>query len=280
MNKIVRTALGLSTAFTLSLGTAAFVSAQSEEKKLAVDLLQRGLVQGDTEFVINNVAENYIQHNPVAPDGRQGLLGFIGYLQTLEPGITVNPVRVLQEDDLVVVHSEYWMDGPKAIFDLFRIADGKIEEHWDGIQAVPEKTTSGRTMTDGPTEITDRDKTDANKELVTEFVTDVLVNGDGSKLTQYIGDQYHQHNPHVADGLEGLGNFVAYLAENDISFGYSKIHNIVAEGNFVFVQSEGVFDDQPTAFYDLFRVENSRIVEHWDTVQAIPSEMAHNNGMF
>ena len=135
-------------------------------------------------------------------------------------------------------------------------------------------------MIDGPTEITDLDKTDANRALVTGFVTDILVNGQFDKITNYIGDTYLQHNPNVGDGLEGLSAFVGYLQENNISFRYTQIHNVVAEGNFVLVQNEGEFGGTPTAFYDLFRVEDGLIVEHWDTVQEIPAEMAHSNGMF
>ena len=279
MTSSITSLLRIAVAPLLILGTAA--TAQDALKTQAVDLLQIGLAQGDAAFIEAHVAKNYIQHNPVAPDGREGLLGFAAYLQTLDTPITVTPVRVLREGNLVVVHSEYDMDGPKAIFDLFRVDDaGKFVEHWDGIQDIPTETASGRSMTDGPTEITDLDKTAANKDLVVDFVTDILMNGEGDKITNYIGEVYHQHNPNVADGLDGLGAFIGYLAENNISFGYTKIHNVVAEGNFVFTQSEGDYGGQPTAFYDLFRVQDGLIVEHWDTVQAIPAEMAHDNSMF
>ncbi len=278
MNTVTKQIVGISAA--LGIGLSAQAMAGDSSKKLAVDLLQRGLVQGDVAFIKENVVEAYIQHNPVAPDGAEGLIGFVAYLKTLETPVDVNTVRVLREDDLVLVHSEYTLDGPKAVFDLFRVADGKLVEHWDAIQDIPSDTSSGRSMTDGPTSISDIDRTAENKLLVVNFVTDVLVNGEGEKLTTYIGETYHQHNPNVADGLEGLGKFMGYLAENNISFGYTKIHNVVAEGNFVFTQSEGEFGGKPTAFYDLFRVEGGMIVEHWDVVQEIPTEFAHNNGMF
>jgi len=278
MNKTLKKALGIGAALALTASTSAF--SQDAIKTQAVDLLQQGLVNGDTNFIKKNVAEGYIQHNPSAPDGLAGLLGFVGYLKTLEAPFTVKPARVLRDKDLVLVHSEYSMDGPKAVFDLFRVADGKLVEHWDAIQDIPAKTASGRSMTDGPTDITDLDKTAENKKLVVGFVTDVLMNGKGEKLSSYIGKVYHQHNPNVADGLEGLGQFMGYLAKNKISFAYNKIHNVVAEGNFVFTQSEGEFGGQPTAFYDLFRVQEGLIVEHWDVVQSIPEKQAHDNGMF
>ena len=277
MKQFLKTAavLGLITASSFTTITYA-----DDLKNSAVGILEQGLIGGDKAFIENNVAEGYIQHNPVAPDGRAGLLGFVDYAQTLKPNLSVKPIRVLRDGNLVAVHSEYNIGGKKVIFDLFRFEDGKAVEHWDGIQDTPEKTVSGRTMTDGPTEIIDLEKTDENRKLVNDFVTDILVNGKADKLTQYIGDTYNQHNPNIGDGVAGLGEFLGYLKENNISFGYKKIHNIVAEGNFVMTQSEGNIGGKTNAFYDLFRVEDGKIVEHWDVVQEVPAEMAHKNGMF
>ena len=63
---------------------------------------------------------------------------------------------------------------------------------------------------------------------------------------------------------------------------YDQVHKVLGEGNFVLVASEGALGDQHTAFYDLFRVENGKIAEHWDTIEAIPpkSEWKNNNGKF
>ena len=259
-------------------------SAQAEtlsQKETAIGIIQNGLIEGDVDFINTYVAEDYIQHNPQAPDGRAGLIGFTQYLASQGTQNTAMVVRALEQDDLVALHVIYEFGGDKkAAFDLFRFEDGVAVEHWDGLQPWVEETVSGRSMTDGPTETTDLDKTDENEAIVTGFVTDILVNGEFDKITNYIGDTYLQHNPNVGDGLDGLGAFVGYLQENNISFRYTKVHNVVAEGNFVMVQNEGEFGGIPTAFYDLFRVENGMIVEHWDTVQEIPAEMAHDNGMF
>lgn len=267
-------------AAALSIATQLPSFAGDDSRQLAVDLLQKGLVNGDTAFISDNVDAAYIQHNPTAPDGQAGLLGFVEYLGSLANPVAIDTVRVLVEDDLVLVHSEYALQGPKAVFDLFRVADGKLVEHWDAIQDIPNSTVSGRSMTDGPVDIVDRDKTQANKALVVGFVEEVLIGGKAERLAAYIGDVYHQHNPNVADGLEGLGQFIDYLADNEISFGYHKIHRVVAEGNFVFTQSEGEFAGNPTAYYDLFRVDAGKLVEHWDVIQPIPTQFAHDNGMF
>lgn len=250
-------------------------------KETAIGIIQNGLIAGDLEYINTYVAEDYIQHNPQAPNGRAGLIGFSEYLASSGAENTATVVRALAQDDLVALHVIYEFGDDKiAAFDLFRFEEGIAVEHWDGLQPWVEETVSGRSMTNGPTEITDLDKTDENQAIVTGFVNDILVNGQFDKITNYIGDTYLQHNPNVGDGLEGLNAFVAYLQENNISFRYTEVHNMVAEGNFVLVQSEGEFGGKPTAFYDLFRVEKGMIVEHWDTVQEIPEQMAHDNGMF
>jgi predicted SnoaL-like aldol condensation-catalyzing enzyme len=275
MNMMTRTAAAL------ALGTATAAGADPmSNKELALGLLEKGLVTGDRDFIAAHVAEGYIQHNPMAADGREGLLGFVGFLETLDPRVAIEPVRVLAEGDLVVVHQKSEFFGPKIIIDLFRFEDGQIVEHWDAIQDEVRETASGRSMTDGATEITDLDLTGANKALVTALVTDVLMNGEVAKIDSYIRADYMQHNPFVADTRDGLKGFIGYLGENDISFGYTKLHNVVAEGNFVFTQSEGIYDGKATAFYDLWRVEDGLVAEHWDVVQEIPAEFAHKNGMF
>jgi predicted SnoaL-like aldol condensation-catalyzing enzyme len=263
------------------IGLWAVQAEDLSQKEIAIGIIQTGLIEGDINFINKYVAEDYIQHNPQAPDGRAGLIGFTQYLASSGNENKATVVRALSQGDLVALHVIYELGDDKiAAFDLFRFEDGIVVEHWDSLQPWVEKTVSGRSMTNGPTAITDINNTDANRILVTNFVNVVLVNGGFDKITNYIGDIYMQHNPNVGDNLEGLSAFVSYLQENQISFRYTKIHNVVAEGNFVLVQNEGEFGGKRTAFYDLFRVENDLIVEHWDTVQEVPEEMAHSNGMF
>ncbi len=113
---------------------------------------------------------------------------------------------------------------------------------------------------------------------------DVLLNGQTDKITQYIStEKYHQHNPDIADGLDGLTAALKYFAENGLVLEYSKIHRVLGEGDFVLVVSEGRFGKgDPVAYYDLFRLEAGKIVEHWDVIETIPpqSEWKNSNGKF
>jgi predicted SnoaL-like aldol condensation-catalyzing enzyme len=138
-------------------------------------------------------------------------------------------------------------------------------------------------MTDGATKVTDLDKTEANKTLVKSFVDDILVNGKMDKLTGYFeGDNYIQHNSQIGDGLSGLGAALEAMDKAGIVMKYDAIHQVLGKGNFVLVSSEGSFGGKPTSFYDLFRVADGKIAEHWDTIEAIPAraDWKNQNGKF
>ena len=129
----------------------------------------------------------------------------------------------------------------------------------------------------------DLDKTDANKALVAAFVNDILMGGNPSKVTDYIStEKYHQHNPAVADGLDALGKALQEMAEAGMPMTYTKNHMVLGQGNFVLTVSEGQFLNKHVSFYDLFRVEDGKIVEHWDTIEPIPAQAQwkNDNGKF
>ncbi len=167
----------------------------NKEKVIA---LLKSIETGVTEPVGFINPKKYIQHNLGVGDG---LAGFGALLQTLPPKFArVNTVRILQDGDFVVTHTEYNFFGPKAGFDIFRFENGKIVEHWDNLQEIAPLNPSGHSMFDGVTTITDLGKTEANKALVKNFVQDVLMGRDPEKLTEYFdGDAYIQHNPAIAD---------------------------------------------------------------------------------
>ena len=130
---------------------------------------------------------------------------------------------------------------------------------------------------------TDVEKTDANKQLVRNFVEDIFVKVDLDKFGSYFdGDKYIQHNPRRTDRAAALGDKLREAAMRGTPLKFEKIHRVLGEGNFVLTVSEGQFAGKPTSFYDLWRVENGKIAEHWDTVEAIPekAEWKNSNGKF
>ncbi len=224
----------------------------------------------------------YIQHNLAVGDG---LAGFGEVMKNApEGGFKANVVRAFEDGDFVFTHTIYDFFGPKVAFDIFRFEDGLIVEHWDNMIEVQPANPSGRTQTDGTTEILDQDETEANKTTIKKFLNEVLINHDNDKVPVYINPtKYLQHNPAVADGLEGFGAAMQYFAENGLVMEYEKVHMVLGEGNFVLSVSEGKFGKgDHTSFYDLFRLENGQIVEHWDVIETIMPADQHknNNGKF
>lgn len=124
---------------------------------------------------------------------------------------------------------------------------------------------------------------EATRKVVSDFVGDVLRGENPDKLTSYFdGDTYIQHNTDIADGLSGLGAALAALAEQGIQMIYDKTYMVLADGNYGLAVSEGTFGGTPTSYYDLFRVENGKIAEHWDVMETIAKESTwqNQNGKF
>lgn len=280
-----RTILALASSLALVMSSSLVLSALGAElttqEQQVVDLL-KAIETGAAEPVGVINVESYTQHNL---DFADGLAGFGAALAALPPrSAKVNTVRVFQDGDFVFAHTDYNFFGPKIGFDVFRFENGKIVEHWDNLQETPAAANpSGNTMIDGPTDPTDLAKTEKNKALVRSFVDDILVNARMEKLTGYFdSDNYFQHNPQIANGLSGLGAALEAMAANGVIMKYDTIHQVLGEGNFVLTISEGTFGGAPTAFYDLFRVENGKIAEHWDVLETVPAQAdwKNQNGKF
>lgn len=199
---------------------------------------------------------------------------------------TVNNIRAFEDGDKVFLQTIYNFAGAgeQAAFDIFRFDEnGKIAEHWDNLAAKAEPNPSGRTQIDGTMELKDLDRTEENRELVKNFLYDVMQGNRPEKTPDYFdGDTYIQHNTGIADGLSGLGAALAAMAEQNIQMIYNTVHQVLAQGNFVLAVSEGTFGGAPTSYYDLWRVEDGKIAEHWDVMETIAdsSTWQNPNGKF
>jgi len=122
---------------------------------------------------------------------------------------------------------------------------------------------------------------EANKKAVVEFYEAGLNKKDFEAAAKYFGPKYIQHNPGAQDGIEGFKAFLAFLRDK-FPNSHSEIKRVFAEGDFVILHVHAVREPgtRGRAIVDIFRLENGKIVEHWDVAQDIPEKMPHNNGMF
>lgn len=236
---------------------------------------------GDVEKAKSLLAEGYIQHNLAYGTGRDAFAGSVSDLALAPVKTTVNNIRAFEDGDKVFLQTIYNFAGAgeQVAFDIFRFdQEGLIAEHWDNLAAKAEPNPSGRTQTDGTRECRDLDKTEENRELVKNFLYDVMQGKRPEKTADYFdGDTYLQHNMGIADGLSGLGTALAALAEQGVQMIYNKTHQVLAQGNFVLAVSEGTFGGAPTSYYDLWRVEDGKIAEHWDVMETIAEESTWQN---
>ena len=251
----------------------------------AIELINT-FATGDTEKAASLLAEGYIQHNLAYGTGLDAFVGSVAYLASAPVKTTVNTIRSFADGDKVFLQTIYNFAGAgeRVAFDIFRFDDsGKIAEHWDNLAVLAAPNPSGHTQTDGTIAITDLDKTEENRKLVERFLYDVMQGNNLYKAPDYFdGDAYIQHNTGIADGVSGLNEALAALAEQNIQMIYDDIHMVLAQGNFVLAVSEGTFGGTPTAYYDLWRVENGKIAEHWDVMETVADQSTwqNENGKF
>lgn len=120
------------------------------------------------------------------------------------------------------------------------------------------------------------------KELVASYMQEVWVNRNITNLKNYISsEEFIQHNPHLNNGLEALEGFLPHLFNNMMPKGTWEVKRIIAENNLVVVHSlaKPIPEALGMAVVDIFRVENGKIVEHWDVTADVPETTVSGNAI-
>ncbi len=259
----------------------------SKKIENATGLYLEGIRDGNMKQALDKyIGARYTQHSAGVADGKEGFLAFFGPFLKRNPIRDIQVVRSIEDGQYVFCHVYQSLNNGEAKWvtaDLFDTdADDKIIEHWDVIQEFAEETVSGRSMVDGPTEVEDLHLTKENKALVQRFVEEVLQGGRGEKVTEFISEtQYDQHNPQVGDGLAGFGKYLAEASAKGEVLEYVKVHRLIGQGNFVVTYSHVRVGEADHAVFDIFRIKDQKIVEHWDVMEKIgPKESWNNSGKF
>jgi predicted SnoaL-like aldol condensation-catalyzing enzyme len=157
--------------------------------------------------------------------------------------------------------------------DGLRVADGRFVEHCDVIRPFPETAANAK----------EKIMSEANKSVTVAFYKQALLEGDvENAFRAYAGPTYRQHNPLIEDGMEGVRKFIAWIMANHPD-AHGEIKRVFADGDYVILHSHwhGLSDNpRGEAVVDIFRLENGKMVEHWDVIQPIPETVANNNTMF
>ncbi|NGN99879.1 hypothetical protein G5S52_20250 [Grimontia sp. S25] len=250
----------------------------SEQRKQWIhDLLKKGIEHGDAEAVKVVDETQYKQHNPMTKEGDVGLAELFAKLAKTNPHVEI--LRIFSDGDYVFAHTEYDFSSIKICFEVFRFEGDKTVEHWDNLELKQPSNASGRSMIDGATKVTDFEKTESNRETVINLVNQVLIAQNPDVIPLFFNaTDYKEHSPELSDDLNSLKQALLKNQPDGSPYvHYQTLHRTFAEGNFVLTACEGLRAGVHAAFYDLFRLEDGKVVEHWDTVEEIPPREIWNN---
>jgi predicted SnoaL-like aldol condensation-catalyzing enzyme len=238
----------------------------------------RGIASRDPELTTKYMNPGkYIQHNPHAADGVEGLKRYVSQFPRENHHLKV--VRAFQDGPYVFTQEEGLILGQSIFFDIFRFEDGLIVEHWVFSTKAAPPNESGHTQTDGPTEAKHDHDTEKNKSIMREYYETFHISGDHSNVAQYFaGDFCVRHEPGAKDGVAAFVRDVESLMQHRT---IDELKFVLGQGDFVFMTAKGTHEGEPCAYIDLYRVEGGKIAEHWGFPEKIPpqGEWKNNNGM-
>jgi len=278
---------GQPTPFRLTRNCSLSIFPMNPKLQNAIGLYMEGIRDGNPrEAVYKYTGDRYTQHSTGVKDGQEGFIEFFEPFIKRNPSRDIQVIRKLVDGQYVFLQAYQNINEGEAQWvttDFFDTdANDKIVEHWDVIAPYAASTPSGHTSIDGPTEVIDLDKTEENKELVRNLIQHALMEGgDPTRLPEFISSEtYIQHNKDVEDGLDA---FYKLATMPNPPLKYKRVVLMVGQGNFVATLSEANWNDgkldQDYAQVDIFRIENGKVVEHWDNVEPVP-ENDVNGGKF
>lgn len=244
----------------------------SNKLKNATNLYMEGIRDGKVRYAVTTyTGRRYTQHSTGVRDGIEGFVEFFEPFIKRCPVRDIRVVRSIVDGQFVFLHVFQDINNGEAkwvTIDLFDTDEqDKIIEHWDVISAFEDKASSEYEQINGATEVDDIDKTEENKEVVRDFMREVMVLGNTDKLKTYLSlDNCIIHSAQHVSSISSLAG------------AYEEVFKIIGQGNFVVAYSRMRQRNQEYARFDLFRLKDSLIIELWVNQEQIPPKEQWVNG--
>ncbi|MEM0977202.1 MAG: hypothetical protein AAGJ34_06690 [Pseudomonadota bacterium] len=241
-----------------------------------------GIAGGNAREAVNKcTGHRYTQHSTGVGDGAEGFLAFFEPFVERNPKRDIEIVRILEDGPWVFCNAYQSLNDGAAqwvTMDMFYTdAKGLILEHWDTIAPYTTLTQSGEDMVRGTSEVAVSADSEANKAIVLEYTKQVLQQRDHQNLGSFVAENLIQHAPTIAGGREGLASWLA----SEEAGSYEMMFQLIGQGNFIVTYGKRHARGKAIAVFDLYRVADGLIVEHWMNEEKIgPRETWGNSGKF
>ena len=224
----------------------------------------------------------FIEHSPLV---KQGLKGLKELIERRAGQFSYSLERAFSDGEYVVLHGlfEGLSEQPLVGFDLYRVVQGRIIEHWDMLVDQMPPNSSGHTQLDGVRHLNPEARRSESLERVLPFFQTVLIDQQYDKISLYTtGESFIQHSSDIGDGAAAMEAFLVQAKASGNALNYHHLHRVVASGDFVFTHSEGDIGGRRAAFGELWRVEAGGVAELWDAIMPVPldEEALHPYGIF
>jgi len=246
------------------------------------DIYLDGIAGGNARAaVLRNTGHRYTQHSTGVADGAEGFLAFFEPFVARNPKRDIEIIRIFEDGPWVFCSAYQSLNDGAAqwvTMDMFYTdANGLILEHWDTIAPYTKDSLSGADMVGGTRDVDTSVDSAASKALVLEYTKQVLQEGQYDKATEFVSDSIAQHATAIGAGVKGLQ---AWLA-SDAAGSYEMLFQLIGQGDFVATFGKRHASGKDIAVFDLYRVADGKIVEHWMNEEDIsPRETWGNSGKF
>jgi predicted SnoaL-like aldol condensation-catalyzing enzyme len=226
------------------------------------------------------VASQYIQHNPGLPDGRAAAVSALAPMFSM-PGAQFDVKHVLVDGNFALIHL-FGRGNPAtrgaAVFDLYRLQDKHIVEHWDVIQPIGD---TGDPLAGETQPASTSHDTAANRKVMKDFIETLYERKQVARAYEtYVSPSFRDHNPGRSGGRKAaIAELTALFESPDSAF---EVKHVLVDGDFAAIHYHGRTGSHSpgAAVMELFRLSEGKIVEHWDAFQPIPADAKNTHPMF